>query len=79
MRSWDRFMVPMPFSRVVVSWARAVGAPRADADAAMLEAKRVELNDALERARGRAEAYFAAADSAGPVSEELNSQGRGLK
>ncbi len=32
MRSWDRFLVPLPFSRVVVSWARAVGAPAADAD-----------------------------------------------
>jgi len=58
MRSWDRFMVPMPFSRVVVSWARAVTASAADADAAALEAKRVELNDALERARLRAEAHL---------------------
>jgi len=64
MRSWDRFMVPMPFSRVVVSWARAVSAPSPDGDGAMLEAKRVELNDALERARARAEAHFAGPDSA---------------
>lgn len=65
MRSWDRFMAPLPFSRVVVSWARAVMPPGADADAATLEAKRVELNDALERARLRAEAHLAGADSAG--------------
>ena len=69
MRSWDRFMVPMPFSRVAVSWARAVSAPRADADAATLEAKRIELNDALERARMRAEAHFAGADARGTNSE----------
>ena len=69
MRSWDRFMVPMPFSRVAVSWARAVSAPRADADAATLEAKRGELNDALERARLRAEAHFAGADARGTNSE----------
>lgn len=69
MGSWDRFMVPMPFSRVVVSWARAVSAPRADADAATLEAKRIELNDALERARMRAEAHFAGADARGTNSE----------
>ncbi len=69
MRSWDRFMVPMPFSRVAVSWARAVSAPRADADAATLEAKRGELNDALERARMRAEAHFAGADARGTNSE----------
>jgi lysophospholipid acyltransferase (LPLAT)-like uncharacterized protein len=59
-RSWDRFLVPLPFSRVVVSWARAVDAPAEDADAATLEAKRLELNEALERARIRAEAHLAA-------------------
>jgi lysophospholipid acyltransferase (LPLAT)-like uncharacterized protein len=59
MRSWDRFLVPLPFSRVVVSWARAVAAPAADADAAELATKRVELNDALERARLRAEEHVA--------------------
>jgi hypothetical protein len=58
MRSWDRFLVPLPFSRVVVSWARAVAAPAADADAAALAAKRVELNEALERARLRAEEHL---------------------
>jgi hypothetical protein len=60
MRSWDRFMIPIPFSRVVVSWARAVEAPAPDADAATLEAKRMELNDAMERARLAAEAHVAA-------------------
>jgi lysophospholipid acyltransferase (LPLAT)-like uncharacterized protein len=59
MRSWDRFLVPLPFSRVVVSWARAVDAPGEDADAVTLEAKRVELNEALERARLRAEEHIA--------------------
>lgn len=58
LKSWDRFLIPKPFSRVAVSWARRVAAPPKDADAAMLEAVRVELNDALERARLRAEAYF---------------------
>jgi len=59
LRSWDRFLVPLPFSRVVVSWARAVTAPAADADAATLEGTRVELNAALERARTRAEEHVA--------------------
>ncbi len=62
-RSWDRFLVPLPFSRVVVSWARAVKAPAADADAATLESTRLELNDALERARLRAEEYIAPRDA----------------
>ncbi|MGA7525283.1 MAG: lysophospholipid acyltransferase family protein [Acidobacteriaceae bacterium] len=57
-RSWDRFLVPKPFSRVVVSWARSLPAPAPDADAAALEATRQELNAALERARLQAEAYF---------------------
>ena len=59
MRSWDQFLLPKPFSRVAVSWARKVAAPAPDADAAALEAKRQELNDALERARLRAEEHFA--------------------
>ena len=57
--SWDRFLVPKPFSRVVVSWARFVAPADADADANTVEAKRQELNDALERARLRAEEYVA--------------------
>jgi lysophospholipid acyltransferase (LPLAT)-like uncharacterized protein len=60
MRSWDRFLVPRPFSRVAVSWARPVAPPAEDADPAALEAKRQELNDALERARQNAERYFLA-------------------
>ena len=64
--SWDRFMVPKPFSRVVVSWGRKVAAPAADADAETLEAKRLELNAAMEEARLRAEAYWAGkSDGAG--------------
>lgn len=59
LKSWDRFLIPKPFSRVAVSWARAIPAPSKDADAATLESVRVDLNDALERARSQAEAYFA--------------------
>jgi lysophospholipid acyltransferase (LPLAT)-like uncharacterized protein len=59
MKSWDKFLVPKPFSRVAVSWVRKVSAPPADADAATLEATRQGLNDALERARLRAEEHFA--------------------
>ena len=55
LNSWDRFLIPKPFSRVIVSWSRAVAPPAADADAATLEAKRQELNAAIERARCNAE------------------------
>jgi lysophospholipid acyltransferase (LPLAT)-like uncharacterized protein len=58
MRSWDRFLIPKPFSRVAVSWARAVAAPVENADAETLETKRQELNGALERARLRAEEHL---------------------
>jgi len=59
MRSWDQFLIPKPFSRVAVSWARKVAAPAPNADVAVLEQTRLELNDALERARLAAEAHFA--------------------
>jgi lysophospholipid acyltransferase (LPLAT)-like uncharacterized protein len=58
MRSWDGFLIPKPFSRVAVSWARRVAAPGPDDSPEMLEARRQELNEALERARLRAEAHF---------------------
>jgi lysophospholipid acyltransferase (LPLAT)-like uncharacterized protein len=45
-RSWDRFRVPKPFTRVVVSYADPIPIP-ADADAAALEAWRARLDDAI--------------------------------
>ena len=59
LKSWDQFLIPKPFSRVAVSWARSVAAPPENADAATLETMRLELNHALERARLQAEAHFA--------------------
>jgi lysophospholipid acyltransferase (LPLAT)-like uncharacterized protein len=58
MKSWDQFLIPKPFSRVAVSWARAVAPPAPDDSAGALEVKRQELNDALERARLQAESHF---------------------
>ncbi len=57
MRSWDRFLVPKPFTRIVVSWAQWTHVP-ADFPDGELETKRKELNDALERARIQALAHF---------------------
>jgi lysophospholipid acyltransferase (LPLAT)-like uncharacterized protein len=51
--SWDRFFVPWPFTRIVVSWAHWTVVPVDLAEEAF-EAKREELNAALERARLRA-------------------------
>lgn len=57
MRSWDRFLVPKPFTRIVVSWARWTYVPT-DLAEARFEQKREELNAAIERARKNALAHF---------------------
>ncbi len=58
LRSWDRFAIPKPFSRVVVSWACSVPAPSAEATPEELERVRSNLDAALERARAQAIRYF---------------------
>ena len=57
MNSWDRFLVPKPFTRIAVSWANWTHVP-SDLSADQFENKRQELNDALERARLRANEHF---------------------
>lgn len=47
-RSWDRFEVPLPFSRACFLWGEPISVP-ADADRAQLEAKRVEVEAALNK------------------------------
>ncbi|OAN48015.1 hypothetical protein A6A04_04455 [Paramagnetospirillum marisnigri] len=44
--SWDRFAVALPFSKGVFVWAEPIHVPR-DADEAGLEAKRLEVETAL--------------------------------
>ncbi len=58
LHSWDRFMVPKPFSRVAISWARQVEVPQTD-DPEVIKDKILEVEAALERARLNAERYFA--------------------
>lgn len=55
--SWDRFLIPKPFTRIAVSWSRWTNVSR-DTPADRFESKREELNDALERARLRAIEHF---------------------
>ncbi|MCC9624322.1 lysophospholipid acyltransferase family protein [Thalassospira sp. MA62] len=45
-RSWDRFVLPMPFSRGVFHWGDPVFVER-DLDEAGLDAKRIELETAM--------------------------------
>ena len=53
MNSWDRFLVPKPFTRIIVSWAQWTHVP-ADLPTEQFEIMRQQLNDAIERARLRA-------------------------
>lgn len=57
MHSWDRFLIPKPFTRICVSWAQWTRVP-ADLCPEQFESRREELNAALERARVRALDYF---------------------
>ncbi len=57
MRSWDRFFVPKPFSRIAVSWGQwTIVSEEATNDE--LPALRDELDVILERARTRAIIHF---------------------
>jgi hypothetical protein len=57
LKSWDQFMIPKPFSRVAISWGRQVQVPQSE-DPEFIEAKRLEVEAALERARLNAERHF---------------------
>jgi len=57
MKSWDRFLVPKPFTRIVVSWAKWTHVPT-DLAPEQFETKRQDLNAALERARMQAYEHF---------------------
>ena len=57
MGSWDRFLVPKPFTRIVVSWGPWTRVP-GDLGTEEFEPKRAELNAAIERARLRALEHF---------------------
>jgi len=57
MRSWDHFLVPKPFTRIAVSWARWTQVPT-DLAPEDFERCREELNAAIERARLQAVKHF---------------------
>ena len=62
LNSWDGFLVPLPFTRIVVSWGPWTRVP-ADLSAAQFEQKREELNAAIESARLRALQHLGKAQS----------------
>jgi lysophospholipid acyltransferase (LPLAT)-like uncharacterized protein len=57
LNSWDHFLIPMPFTKIVVSWAQWTQAPE-NLSPEEFELKREELNAAIERARARAYAHL---------------------
>jgi lysophospholipid acyltransferase (LPLAT)-like uncharacterized protein len=57
LKSWDRTQIPMPFSTVALAVGTPIGVP-AEADEAVLEAKRVELEQALFALERRAAAMI---------------------
>lgn len=59
LHSWDRFLIPRPFSTVVIGWEMPVAVPR-ETDEDSREAARIEVEHALERARHTVEAHIAA-------------------
>jgi len=61
-KTWDHFLLPMPFARAVILFAPPIYVP-ADADQRVLEAKHAEMQRELERVRDIAEAWFSLNDS----------------
>ncbi|MEJ2366847.1 MAG: hypothetical protein P8Z49_00480, partial [Acidobacteriota bacterium] len=53
-RSWDSFLVPLPFSRVVFVYGKPIHVPR-DADADELERCRMAVERGLNEAAAEAE------------------------
>lgn len=53
LRSWDRFQIPKPFTRIAVSWGHWILVSE-EANVAELEPLRDQLDLSLERARQRA-------------------------
>ena len=57
LQSWDAFLLPLPFSRVVVVYGEPIYVP-ADASAGDLEVKRREVEASLRRITETADNYF---------------------
>jgi lysophospholipid acyltransferase (LPLAT)-like uncharacterized protein len=56
-QSWDRFVMPLPFSRIVVVYGELISVP-AHATPDMLQAKQQEVEASLRQVTEMADAYF---------------------
>jgi lysophospholipid acyltransferase (LPLAT)-like uncharacterized protein len=57
--SWDRFILPLPFSRVVVVYGEPITIPTS-VSATVRQAKRLEVERSLQRITQMADTYFQA-------------------
>ena len=62
LNTWDRLMIPKPFSRVLMRFGKLIPVPRSATDAD-LERYQLELQDSLDRVREFAEANIDRAGS----------------
>jgi lysophospholipid acyltransferase (LPLAT)-like uncharacterized protein len=61
LNTWDRLVIPKPFSRIYVRFARKIQVPT-DADDTMMERHHAEMQAALDRITQFAEARFSQSD-----------------
>lgn len=61
-KTWDHFLLPAPFARVVIICAPPIYVP-VDADADLMESKHAQMQSELERVRDIAEAWFQLSES----------------
>lgn len=61
LNSWDRFIIPKPFTRAHIRWSRPILVPR-DASSDLLKTYHEEMQAALERVRHYAEEQVGIAD-----------------
>jgi lysophospholipid acyltransferase (LPLAT)-like uncharacterized protein len=63
LNSWDKFIIPKPFTRAHIRWSRPIYVPR-DANSESLKSYHDEMQAALERVRHYAEEQVGIADHA---------------
>lgn len=74
--TWDRFCLPLPFSRAVVHWGAPLYVPR-DADAAALEGYRQTIEDRLNDLTNQAERSLGQEEiTAAALEEDLQGHAR---
>jgi len=60
-KTWDHFVLPKPFSRIVLLLAPPIYVPD-DANAEVMAAKQAEMQNSLERVRDIADSWFSLSD-----------------